>query len=57
MSKKIQFPIAVSRIRRKRQRLPSSRCIESAQTHRGRVLTRASATTLRLIVHSDFSGV
>src|ERR1700730_8548898 len=34
-----------------RERLPSSRCIESAQTHRARVcslLTRASDTTLRL---------
>jgi len=40
------------RVRRNRGRLPSSRCIESAQTHRARVcslLTRASDTTLRLI--------
>jgi hypothetical protein len=42
----------LARIRRKRQRLPASRCIESAQTHRARVcslLTRASDTTLRLL--------
>jgi hypothetical protein len=41
----------LARICRKRQRLPSSRCIESAQTHRARVrslLTRAFDTTLRL---------
>jgi hypothetical protein len=44
-------------IDRKRQRLPSSRCIESAQTHRARVcslLTRPSDTTLRLRVRNNF---
>jgi len=49
MGKKIEFPYPLARICRKRQRLPSSRCIESAQTHRARVcslLTRASDTTL-----------
>jgi hypothetical protein len=40
-----------TRVRRNRGRLPSSRCIESAQAHRARVyslLTRASDTTLGL---------
>jgi hypothetical protein len=52
MGEKIEFPSPVARIHRKRQSLPSSRCIESAQTHRDRVcslLTRAAYTTLRLI--------
>src|SRR5260370_31673040 len=53
MGKKFKFHTHLAASRRKRQRLPSSRCIESAQTHRARVcslLTRASDTTLRLIV-------
>src|SRR5207249_11390838 len=52
MGEKIEFPSPLARIRRKRQRLPSSRCIESARTHRARacsLLTRASDTTLRLL--------
>ena len=42
-----------ARVRRNRGRLPSSRCIESAQTHRARACalpTRASDTTLGLLV-------
>ena len=42
-----------ARVRRNRGRLPSSRCIESAQTHRARACAlpaRASDTTLGLLV-------
>ena len=41
-----------ARVRRNRGRLPSSRCIESARTHRARVRAlpaRASDTTLGLV--------
>jgi hypothetical protein len=41
-----------ARVRRNRGRLPSSRCIESAQTHRARACAlpaRASDTTLGLL--------
>jgi hypothetical protein len=41
------------RVRRNHGRLPSSRCIESARTHRARVCAlplRASDTTLRLLI-------
>jgi len=41
-----------ARVRRNRGRLPSSRCIESARTHRARVRAlppRASDTTLGLL--------
>jgi len=47
------FNLQRARVRRNRGRLPSSRCIESAQTRHARAPTlfhRASDTTLRLIV-------
>src|SRR6267142_5591398 len=47
-----QLNLHNTRVRRKTERLPSSRCIESAQSHSARVRTlptRASDTALRLI--------
>src|SRR5260370_23051640 len=46
-----------ARVRRNRGRLPSSRCIESAQTHRARACAlpaRASDTTLGLLAQDSF---
>jgi len=45
-----------ARVRRNRARLPSSRCIESARTHRARapaLPARASDTTLGLLANED----
>ena len=47
-----------ARVRRNRGRLPSSRCIESARTHRTRVRAlpaRASDTTLGLLARGDLN--
>src|SRR5260370_21358978 len=48
-----------ARVRRNRGRLPSSRCIESAQTHRARACAlpaRASDTTLGLLARNNSDG-
>jgi hypothetical protein len=47
MVEEIEFPWPFARIRLKRQRLPASRCIESAQTHRAHVCSLLTRTPIQ----------